>query len=99
MRKTYHLKGKAAVLHVLSVECAVLQLSLLSLLQRTHAQKLGQVRMRKAYHLKGEAAVLHVFSVECAVLQLSLLPLLLFSAPLRVRPEHKSKKSFKGTVA
>ncbi len=34
MRKAYHLEGEAAVLHVFSVECAVLQLSLLSLLQR-----------------------------------------------------------------
>jgi hypothetical protein len=31
MRKAYHLEREAAVLHVFSVECAVLQLSLLSL--------------------------------------------------------------------
>ncbi len=66
----------------------------------------GLLRMRnilakcacaKAYHLEGEAAVLHVFSVKGAVLQLSLLPLLLFSAPLRVRSEDKSKRFFKGS--
>ncbi len=95
MRKAYHLKGEAAVLHVFSVECPVLQLPLLSLLQRMR-KSWAYCACAKAYHLEGEAAVLHVFSVECAVLQLPLLSLLLFGAPLRVRPETKAKDPLKG---